>query len=321
MEKNFYQPLSANVAPKFGAPTTFMRLPQREDASGLDACFYGLPMDWGTSARSGTRLGPRQVRAESTQIRPYNMGTGAGPFSSLSIADIGDAPLNPYNLLKSVEAIEEFVTKKIIDFNCIPLAIGGDHTVLLPILRAVAKKSGPVCLIHVDAHADTNDVMQGETIAHGTPVRRAFEECLIIPDHSIQIGLRGSGYSAEDFDWGKQKGIRVVEAEKCWHKSLTPLMSEVRQLVGNRPTYLSFDIDALDPAYAPGTGTLEVGGLNPIQALEIIRGCQGINLVGCDCVEVSPPYDPYGRTATLAANLLFEMLCVLPGANYKGSAV
>lgn len=316
MKKDFYQPLSANIAPKFGAPTTFMRLPQFDDAHGLDACVYGLPIDWGTSARPGSRFGPRQVRAESTQIRPYNMGTGAGPFSSLSIADIGDAPVNPYNLHKSIEAIEVFVTEKILKHHCKPIGIGGDHTVLLPALRAIAKKQGPVCLLHVDAHSDTNDTMQGEKIAHGTPVRRAVEEGLIKPERSVQIGLRGSGYSANEFNWARQQGMLIVQAEDCWHKSMSPLMDEMRQRMGEDPVYLTFDIDALDPAYAPGTGTLEIGGLTPIQALEIIRGCRGMNLIGCDCVEVAPPYDAQGQTATMAANLLFEMLCVLPGVKY-----
>lgn len=316
MEKKLYQPLSANVVPKFGGQTTFMRLPQFDNACGLDACIYGLPIDWGTSARPGTRFGPRQIRAESTQIRPYNMGTGANPFSTLSIADIGDAPVNPYNLSKSVDAIEAFITDKILVNDCKPIALGGDHTVLLPILRSIAKKHGPVCLIHVDAHSDTNDTMLGEKINHGTPVRRAVEEGLIRPQQSIQIGLRGSGYSADDFDWARQQGIRVVQAEECWHKSLSPLMDEVRQMVGSDPVYFTFDIDSLDPAYAPGTGTLEIGGLTSIQALEVVRGCRGLNLVGTDCVEVSPQYDAYGQTATIAANIVFEMLCVLPGVKY-----
>ena len=155
--------------------------------------------------------------------------------------------------------------------------------------------------------------MLDEKIAHGTPVRRAVEENLINPNRSIQIGLRGSGYSVDDFEWARQQGVQVVQAEECWHKSMSPLMGKVRDLVGDHPVYLTFDIDALDPAYAPGTGTLEMGGLTPVQALEIIRGCQGMNLAGADCVEVSPPYDAHGMTATMAANIVFETLCVFPG--------
>jgi guanidinobutyrase len=201
--------------------------------------------------------------------------------------------------------------------TCIPLAIGGDHTLTLPILRAMVKRHGPVGLIHVDAHADINDTMFGETIAHGTPFRRAVEEGLLDAKRVIQIGLRGTGYAAEDFDWPRSQGFRVVQAEECWYKSLAPLMQEVRDQMGDRPVYLTFDIDSLDPGFAPGTGTLEIGGLMPSQGLEIIRGCRGLNLVGCDLVEVSPPLDPVGTTANIAANLLFEMLCVLPGVAYR----
>ncbi len=178
------------------------------------------------------------------------------------------------------------------------------------------KKHGPVAMIHVDAHADINDEMFGEKIAHGTPFRRAVEEGLLQGDKVYQIGLRGSGYSPEDFDWPRKQGFTVIEAEQCWYKSLAPLMAEVRATIGNHPVYLTYDIDSLDPAFAPGTGTVEVGGLSTWQALEIIRGCRGLNLVGGDLVEVSPPLDPTGNTALIGANFLFEMLCVLPGVQY-----
>ena len=197
--------------------------------------------------------------------------------------------------------------------GCRPLTLGGDHTIALPILRAMRKKHGPVGLIHVDAHADINEAMFGEAIAHGTPFRRAVEEGLLDTSRVIQIGLRGTGYAADDFDWPRRQGFRVVPAEECWHRSLAPLMEEVRAQMGTGPVYLSFDIDSLDPAFAPGTGTPEIGGLTTMQALEIIRGARGLALVGGDLVEVSPPYDPSGNTALVGANLLFEMLCVLPG--------
>ena len=204
--------------------------------------------------------------------------------------------------------------------NVIPLGLGGDHTITLPLLRSIAKKHGPVGLIHVDAHADINDEMFGEKIAHGTPFRRAVEENLLDCNRVVQIGLRATGYSDDDFDWPREQGFRVVQAEECWHKSLTPLMAEVRQQLGQGPVYLTYDIDSLDPAYAPGTGTVEIGGLTTVQALEIIRGCAGLNLVGCDLVEVSPPYDTTGSTAVIAANLLYEMLCVLPGVPTRNKA-
>ena len=202
---------------------------------------------------------------------------------------------------------------EILDSDTKPLILGGDHTLTYPVLRSFAKKYGPVALVHVDAHADTSEAMFGEKVAHGTPFRRAVEEQLIIPEKTFQIGLRGSGYSPDDYNWGRDKGFEVYTAEMCWHKSLAPIMDDIRQKVGQTPVYLSFDIDSMDPAFAPGTGTVELGGLTTIQGLEVVRGCLGMNLVGGDLVEVSPPYDTTGNTALIGAQLLFEMLCVLPG--------
>lgn len=310
------QPLSGNVMPRFGGPATMMRLPTQSDARGLDAAFVGIPLDIGTSNRPGTRLGPRQIRDESRMLRPYNMATRAAPFDSLQVADIGDVPINTFDLKKSVAIIQRFY-EELLTHGCRPLTLGGDHTLSLPILRAMAGRHGPVGLIHVDAHADINDQMFGETIAHGTPFRRAIEEGLIEPRRMVQIGLRGTGYTAEDFDWTRNQGARVVSAEECWYRSLAPLMDEVRAQMGAGPVYITFDIDSLDPAYAPGTGTAEIAGLTPPQALEIVRGCRGLEIVGGDLVEVSPPFDLSGNTAVLGANLLYEMLCVLPGVRYR----
>jgi guanidinobutyrase len=241
------------------------------------------------------------------------MATGAAPFDSFQIADVGDVPLNPYQLDKSIDIIERYYDDILSD-DAKPVSIGGDHTISLPILRAVAKKHGPVALVHVDAHADVNDEMFGEKVTHGTIFRRAIEEDLVDPNKMSQIGLRATGYAADDFDWARQRGVTVVLAEDCWYKSLNPLMQQVRDVIGSEhPTYLTFDIDGLDPSVAPGTGTPEPAGLSASQGLEIIRGCYGLNLVGCDLVEVSPPYDTTGNTALLAANLIFEMLCSLPG--------
>ena len=269
-------------------------------------------MDIGTSNRPGTRLGPRQIRDESRMLRPYNMATGAAPFEHLQVADLGDVPINTFDLKKSVDIITEHYAE-IQSHGTVPLTLGGDHTLTWPILRAIRAAHGPVALIHVDAHADINEHMFGETVAHGCPFRRAWEDDCLINDKVWQIGLRGSGYAADDFDWSRDKGWTVVTAEACWHRSLVPLMEQIRATVGDAPVYLSFDIDSLDSAYAPGTGTVEPGGLSTWQALEIVRGCAGLNLVGCDLVEVSPPFDPSGNTALIAANLLYEMLCVLPG--------
>lgn len=244
--------------PRFGGFASMMRLPTQKTAEGLDACFVGVPLDIGTSNRAGARLAPRQIRDESRMLRPYNVATYAAPFDSMQVADIGDVPVNTFNLLKSMDVITNFFTDNILAHDCVPLTMGGDHTIALPILRAVAKKYGKVALVHVDAHADINDEMFGEKIAHGTPFRRALEEGLIDPNHSVQIGLRGTGYSADEFDWTRRMGFRVVPVEECWYKSLVSLM-----------------------------------------------------------VEVSPPYDPFGTTANIAANLLFEMLCVLPKVKYE----
>ena len=309
---SFNQPLGGNEMPRFGGPVTFMRLPAAATTEGLDVAFCGIPMDIGTSNRPGTRLGPRQIRDESRMLRPFNMATGAAPFDHLQCADIGDVAINTFDLKKSVGIIETHYDQ-ILAANALPLTMGGDHTLTWPILRAIRKKHGPVALIHVDAHADINDTMFGEKVAHGCPFRRAFEDDCLQNDKVFQIGLRGTGYSPDDFDWGRKNGWTVIQAEECWHRSLKPLMAEIRAKIGDAPVYLSYDIDSLDPAFAPGTGTVEPGGLTIWQGLEIVRGCAGLNLVGGDLVEVSPPYDPSGNTALIGANLLYEMLCVLPG--------
>ena len=307
------QPLSGNAMPRFAGPGTMMRLPAATSAVGLDAAFIGVPLDIGTSNRAGARFGPRAIRAESALLRPYNMATGAAPFDALQVADLGDVPINTYNIAKSVEIVTAFYDA-VLAANCKPLTIGGDHTIALPILRALAKRHGPVALVHVDAHADINDEMFGEPIAHGTPFRRAVEEGLLQCDKVWQIGLRGTGYAADDFDWPRRQGFTIVPAHEVWYQSLAPKMAQVRERIGaTTPVYISFDIDGLDPSFAGGTGTPEVGGLTVPQGLEIIRGCRGLNVIGGDLVEVAPPYDPSGNTALLGANLLYEMLCVLPG--------
>ncbi|MFZ8882656.1 MAG: agmatinase, partial [Paracoccaceae bacterium] len=284
----FNQPLGGNDMIRTGGPATFMRLPAQEGAEGLDACFVGIPMDIGTSNRPGTRLGPRQIRDESRMLRPFNMATGAAPFDCMQVADIGDVPINTFDLKKSVDIITDYYDN-LLRHDVIPLTLGGDHTLTWPILRAMRNRYGPVALVHVDAHADINDEMFGEKVAHGCPFRRAWEDGCLINDKVFQIGLRGTGYSPDDFNWARDKGWRVIQAEDCWHKSLSPLMEEIRAKIGDVPVYLTYDIDSLDPAYAPGTGTVEVGGLTSVQGLEIIRGMAGLNIVGGDLVEVSPP--------------------------------
>lgn len=310
------QPISGNDLARFSGPNTFMRLPAVEGPEGLDVGVLGIPLDIGASWRSGTRFGPKEVRSESAMIRPYNLATGAAPFDSLQVADMGDLPINTFSLSDSLSIIKESYDD-ILKHNIIPVAIGGDHSITLPILRAIAAKQGPVALVHVDAHADVNDEMFGEKETHGTVFRRAYEENLITASKTYQIGLRGSGYSAEDFTEAASWGFQQFPAHEVWGKDLSDIAAYIHQDIGDQPTYITYDIDSLDPAYAPGTGTPEIGGLTTPQALQLIRGLKGLNIIGCDLVEVSPPYDTSGNTALTGANILFELLSILPGVTYR----
>ncbi|MEX0307833.1 MAG: agmatinase [Ruegeria sp.] len=312
----YNQPIGGNDLARFSGPNTFMRLPQASSLEGLDVAILGVPMDIGTSWRSGTRFGPKQIRSESAMIRPYNMTNGAAPFDHLQIADIGDLAINTFSLADSLKIIKDSYDG-ILAQNVIPVAMGGDHSITLPILRAMAAKHGPVALVHVDAHADVNDEMFGEKETHGTVFRRAYEEGLIVPDKTFQIGIRGSGYAASDFTEAQGWGFRQYPAWELWQQNLTEIGSLIRKTVEDHPVYITYDIDSLDPAYAPGTGTPEIAGLTTPQALQLIHALAGMNVVGFDLVEVSPPYDPSGNTALTAANLLFEMLCILPGVTSR----
>ena len=310
------QPISGNDLARFSGPNTFMRLPGVAALDGIDVAVVGVPMDIGTSWRSGTRFGPKQVRAESAMIRAYNIQTGAAPFDSLNVADLGDLAINTFSLSDSLRIIAESYAA-ILKYDVIPVAIGGDHSITLPILRGIAAKHGRVALIHVDAHADVNDEMFGERETHGTVFRRAYEEGLIDPALTFQIGLRGTGYSAEDFTEAAGWGFQQWLAPELWGKDLTAIGADIRRQIGDAPVYITYDIDSLDPAHAPGTGTPEIGGLTTAQAMQLIRALRGLNVVGCDLVEVSPPYDPSGNTALVGANLLFELLCILPRVAYR----
>ncbi len=312
----YNQPIGGNDLARFSGPNTFMRLPQASSLDGLDVAILGVPMDIGTSWRSGTRFGPKQIRSESAMIRPYNMANGAAPFDHLQIADIGDLAINTFSLADSLKIIKDSYDG-ILAQGVIPVAMGGDHSITLPILRAIAAKHGPVALVHVDAHADVNDEMFGERETHGTVFRRAYEEGLIVPDKTFQIGIRGSGYAASDFSEAQGWGFRQYPAWELWQQNLTEIGSLIRKTVEDHPVYITYDIDSLDPAYAPGTGTPEIAGLTTPQALQLIHALAGMNVVGCDLVEVSPPYDPSGNTALTAANLLFEMLCILPSVTSR----
>ena len=309
-------PISGNDLARFSGPQSFMRLPEVATPDGLDVGFVGIPMDIGTSWRSGTRMGPKQLREQSAMIRPYNIQTSAAPFDALHCADLGDVPINTFSLSDSIRIITDTYAEHL-KHDFIPMTLGGDHTLTLPVLRAVAAKHGPLALVHVDAHADVNDEMFGERETHGTVFRRAYEEGIITADKVFQIGLRGTGYTADDFTEAAGWGFNQYLAPDLWHKPLGPLATEIKAKTGDQPCYITYDIDSLDPAYAPGTGTPEIGGLTTPQAMELIRGLRGLNIVGCDLVEVSPPYDPSGNTALTGANLMFEMLSILPGVPYR----
>lgn len=318
MTQEFFSPLTGNQIPRFAGVATMMRLPQLSDPAGLDAAFIGVPLDCGTSYRSGTRHGPRQIRSESSFVRHFNVATGAAPFESLRIADLGDLAISPYSVTDAHEDIYRGA-RHLFQSGCIPMALGGDHSLTYAIIRAAAEKHGPVGLIHIDAHSDTLEHQFGQRMAHGCPMRRVLEDGLVDPRRMVQVGLRGSGYGTDDYDWQRELGVWVVPAERCWNRSLAPLAAAIVRHMKKGPVYLSYDIDSLDPAHAPGTGTIEPGGLTLAQALELIRGLRGLDLVGFDLVEVSPPLDPFGTTALMAANLILEMLCVLPGVQYRSA--
>ena len=274
----FNQPLGGNLMPRFAGVATMFRLPSQAVSSEVAVGVVGVPLDIGTSNRAGSRFGPRQVRSESALIRPYNMATRAAPFESFQVADLGDVPLNTYNLGASIEIIERFYDE-LVRHGVKPLSVGGDHTVTLPILRALHRKHGPMALIHVDAHADVNDVMFGEKIAHGTIFRRAIEEGLIDPVRMYQIGLRGTGYSAEDFDWTRSKGAIVVQAEQCWYRSLESLMNEVRTWHGYAGGGRSYG--GAGPGSDPGSLRHQSGGCRSGRNIAALRHVWQHRAAGC----------------------------------------
>ena len=307
------QPVDAALIPRFGAIPTFMRLPHIADPAKLDIALIGVPWDGGTTNRAGARHGPREVRNMSSFIRKVHHVSRIAPYKLCRIADLGDAPVNPIDLLDSLGRIETFFSK-VHAAGAVPLSVGGDHLVTLPIFRAIAAKR-PIGMVHVDAHSDTNDsYFGGNKYTHGTPFRRAIEEGLLDPKRTAQIGVRGSIYADDDMAFAEKTGIRVMYMEEFTRIGVDKAIAVARRCVGKGPTYISFDVDGLDPVYAPGTGTPEIGGLTTLEAQHLIRGLQGLDIVGGDVVEVSPPFDPSGNTALVGANIMFEILCVLADA-------
>jgi agmatinase len=277
----------------------------------MDTALVGIPFDGGTSYRPGTRFGPREIRSQSSMIRPYNHVLKTNPFTIRRVADYGDIDVAPVSIERTYERIETAMGA-VLDHGVLPIAVGGDHSITLPILRAIAKRHGPVALVHIDAHLDTWEEYFGGKYFHGTPFRWAVEEGLIDPRQTIQIGIRGSLYAEDDFDFQARHGMIVVPIGEVKEQGVSAIAERWRALVRSR-VYVSFDIDSVDPAYAPGTGTPEVGGLTSYEALCLVRALRGLHVVGFDLVEVSPPYDGPGQiTALLAANLLYEFLSTLP---------
>ena len=307
-----YKPIPGDVLPRFAGIATFMRLPcvAPADADEVDIGLIGVPWDGGTTNRAGARHGPRQIRDLSTMARNAHHATGIEPFELCNCADLGDTPVNPVDIEDTLARVTSFYTE-VVDQGIVPLTAGGDHLITLPIMRALCRDE-PVGMVHFDAHTDTLDRYFGESkYTHGTPFRRAIEEGLLDPKRTVQIGIRGALYSASDKDWGLEQGIRVIEIEEYNDLGVDAVVAEARRVVGDGRTYISFDVDALDPVYAPGTGTPEIGGITTYDALKMIRGLRGLDLIGGDVVEVSPPFDPSGNTALVAVTTMFEILCLL----------
>ena len=316
MTQDFFRPVSGFDLPRFAGIPTFMRLPHvgLDDPriSQVQVGLIGAPWDGGTTNRPGPRHGPRQMRDLSTMIRAENGSTRVRPFDLVRCADLGDVAPNPGDLMESMARMTAFYAR-VKAQGIVPLTAGGDHLCTLPILRALARDA-PLGMIHFDSHTDLfHSYFGGTMYTHGTPFRRAVEEGLLDPARVCMIGIRGPAYDREDRDFADSVGIRVIPVEELFARGPDDVMAEARGIVGQGDTYVSYDIDFVDPAYAPGTGTPEIGGPTSWQALQVARGLKGVKVVGADLVEVSPPFDPSGGTAFLGVTLMFEMLCIIAG--------
>jgi len=314
MSDPYFHPVSGFDLPRFAGVPTFMRLPYvppgHDRFKDVEVGLVGLPWDSGTTNRPGPRHGPRQLRDASTMIRAQHQTTGQRPFEAANCADLGDVGPNPADIQDSMARITDFY-REMTKANIRPLTAGGDHLCSLPVLRALADEM-PLGMIHFDSHTDLfHSYFGGTMYTHGTPFRRAVEEGLLDPKRVIQIGIRGTMYDAEDRDFAKAEGIRIVEIEEFFARGIPDVMAEAREIVGKLPCYVSYDIDFVDPTFAPGTGTPEVGGPNSFQALQVCRELHGLNIEGADLVEVSPPFDESGGTAFLGVSIMFELLCAM----------
>jgi agmatinase len=304
------KPITPQQLPKFAGIKTYMRLPHLQTMEGVDFAVIGIPWDGSTSYRTGQRLGPEAIRRVSVTLRPYNLALDVGIFENCSGVDYGDFLVVPGYIEDTYAKIEaEFLA--LLKTGVIPVVMGGDHSITLPELRAIAKTYGPVALLHFDAHTDTNDSFFGQPYYHGSPFRRAVEEHLILPDRSVQVGMRGSVYSKNAYDDSTTLGFDVVTMQALRDMGIPALVARIRERVGHERVFVTFDIDIVDPAFAPGTGTPEIGGLSSAEAIGLIRALKGLNFVGFDVVEVLPDYDTADLTAFLAANLIYEFLSLI----------
>ena len=308
------KPISSMTTPRFADVATFFRLPVIKDLSKLDYCICGVPWDGGTTNRPGARHGPREIRNSSSLVRLYHPASLKSPYEKFNVADIGDCPVNPIDLQDSLKKIETFYNE-IFESKTIPLTIGGDHLVSLPVLRALAKHK-PVGLFQFDSHTDTYDKYFGEfKYTHGTPFRRAIEENLIDPKKYVMLGIRGSLYDPDDLTWAREQGVTIITIDDYYQMGFEKVIEKIVSVLHDVPTYLTFDIDGIDPTFAPGTGTPEVGGFNVREAQLIIRALKNINFIGADVVEVSPPFDTNNMTSYVAATIAFEILCTMTKTN------
>ncbi|MCK4762963.1 MAG: agmatinase [Candidatus Aminicenantes bacterium] len=308
MAENFNY--EAMFTPRYTGIATFMRTPLVQEVSGLDIALIGVPFDGGVENRPGQRHGPREMRNMSSMMRTIHHVSRIDPYKLCRIADVGDVPVNSaFDLEGSHKNIMDFY-HLIHTAGVVPLSAGGDHSISLPILRAIAADR-PVGMVHIDAHTDTCDEELGSKFTHGTPFRRAVEEGILDPGRTVQIGIRGAQDSEAGWAFSLESGMRVIFIEEFTGLGVQAVIAEARKVVGDGPTYISFDVDSLDPAFAPGTGTPEIGGLTTIEAQILLRGLRGLNLIGGDVVEVSPPFDPSGVTALVGATMMYEILCVL----------
>ena len=301
---------SQHDQPRYSGIPTFLRLPHQPDASDLDIALVGVPYDGGVTFRPGARHGPMEIRQQCALMRRYHGVTRQAPFDQVRAADIGDVPMeHHYSIVDTFDDITRFY-ERLHAAGVIPLTAGGDHSITYPIFRAIAKDQ-PIGMVHIDAHTDTWGDFQGSKFSHGSPFRLATEDGLIDPKRCIQIGIRGPQNTFEGWDYSLEKGMRVVFMEEFAEIGVKAVIEEALRVVGDGPTYITFDVDGLDPVYAPGTGTPEIGGMTTVDALTLLRGLKGLNLIGGDVVEVAPPFDQTGNTSLVGATLMYEIFCLL----------